>query len=64
MNDFSLKVVVSADTAEAVDFALKRLKRRMAKSGIYRDMQRIEYFVKPSLLKRQKRQKSLWLKKK
>lgn len=63
MSDFSLKVAVSPDTAEAVNFALKRLKRRMTKFGIYQDMQRTEYFVKPSLLKRQKRQRRIYAQK-
>jgi len=63
MSDFSLKVTVSLDTAEAVNFALKRLKRRMTKFGIYQDMQRTEYFVKPSLLKRQKRQRRIYAQK-
>jgi len=63
MNDFSLKVTVLSDTAEAVDFALKRLKRRMTKFNIFQDMQRTEYFVKPSISKRQKRQRSLYAQK-
>jgi len=63
MNDFSLKVTVLSDTAEAVDFALKRLKRRMTKFNIFQDMQRTEYFVKPSISKRQKRQRRLYAQK-
>lgn len=47
-----VKVVLSEK--DSVDWALKKLRRKMIRSGLFRDMKRKRYYEKPSDARRRK----------
>ncbi len=47
-------VKVELSERDSVDWALKKLRRKMIRSGLFRDMKRKRYYEKPSEAKRRK----------
>lgn len=53
--DFALTVIPKGTTAEDVEYALRRLRKRMEKVGLMDELFRRQYYLKPCLAKRVKR---------
>jgi len=47
-------VKVELSEKDSVDWALKKLRRKMIRSGMFRDMKRKRYYEKPSEARRRK----------
>lgn len=47
-------VKVELSERDSVDWALKKLRRKMIRSGLFRDMKRKRYYEKPSEARRRK----------
>ena len=47
-------VKVELSEKDSVDWALKKLRRKMIRSGMFRDMKRKRYYEKPSEVRRRK----------
>jgi small subunit ribosomal protein S21 len=48
-------VKVELSDRDSVDWALKKFRRKMIRSGLFRDMKRKRYYEKPSEARRRKR---------
>jgi small subunit ribosomal protein S21 len=47
-------VKVELSDRDSVDWALKKFRRKMIRSGLFRDMKRKRYYEKPSEVRRRK----------
>lgn len=47
-------VKVELSDTDSVDWALKKFRRKMIRSGLFRDMKRKRYYEKPSEVRRRK----------
>ncbi len=49
---------VKIEKGESLDKALKKLKKKIEREGLMRDLKKTEYYEKPSVKKRKKLQKA------
>ena len=55
-------IVVAVKEGENIERALKRFKRKFERTGAVKELRARKEFIKPSVLKRKKMQKSVYVK--
>ncbi|MBN2663614.1 MAG: 30S ribosomal protein S21 [Bacteroidales bacterium] len=54
-------IIVKVKEGENIDRALRRFKRKFERTGVLREIRSRKEFKKPSILKRQKMQKAVYI---
>lgn len=53
-------LVIPVKDGESIDRALKRYKRKYDRTGVIRELRKRQQFTKPSVIKRQQRQRAAY----
>jgi small subunit ribosomal protein S21 len=56
-------IVVSVKEGETVERALKKLKRKFEKTGVIKELRERQKFTKPSIIKRERKLKAIYVQK-
>lgn len=56
-----IMIIVPLKEGDSIDKALKKLKRKFEKTGISREVRERKQFTKPSILKREQKQKAIYV---
>ena len=56
-------IVVPVKEGETVERALKKLKRKFEKTGVVRELRERQKFTKPSVIKRERKLKAIYVQK-